>query len=209
MAFWTRFRRSSRYLAVLNQGEQDQETWAERYWRPEPQLDSGVALRGVANAMIDISDGLCQDLLHLLDRGTETTAVNLQSKTLPLCEHLVTRFGLDKALEYALTGGDDYCLLASIPPGLQVPPSGKRIGLVIKRDRTDFYWMANHCLLSGNWVGSQFMNRLKFWIAVGLGSGLSLKPREQLEQSEFYLFCFFIWEGHSLFGFLVFLCSVD
>ena len=122
------------YLAVLNQGEQDQKTWAERYWHPEPQIDSGIALRGVANAMIDISDGLCQDLLHLLDRATKTTAVNLQSRTLPLCEHLVTRFGSDKALEYALTGGDDYCLLASIPPGLQVPPSGKRIGMVVKRE---------------------------------------------------------------------------
>ncbi len=122
------------YLAVLNQGEQNQEIWAERYWRPEPQLDSGVALRGVANAMIDISDGLCQDLQHLLDRATKTTAVNLQSRTLPLCEHLVTRFGLDKALEYALTGGDDYCLLASIPPNSRVPPGGTRIGMVVKRD---------------------------------------------------------------------------
>ena len=72
--------------------------------------------------------------LHLLDRATKITAVNLQSRTLPLCENLVTRFGSDKALEYALTGGDDYCLLASIPPGSQVPPSGKRIGMVVKRE---------------------------------------------------------------------------
>ena len=72
--------------------------------------------------------------LTSIGSSNETTAVNLQSRTLPLCEHLVTRFGSDKALEYALTGGDDYCLLASIPPGSQVPPSGKRIGMVVKRE---------------------------------------------------------------------------
>lgn len=131
------------YLGVLNQGEQDQEIWAERYWRPEPQIDSGIALRGVANAMIDISDGLCQDLLHLLNRATESTAVNLQSRKLPLCEHLVARLGLDKALEYALTGGDDYCLLASIPPDLRVPPNGKLIGMVVKSE-------SDRILLDGN-----------------------------------------------------------
>ena len=42
------------------------------------------------------------------------------------------RFGQDKALEYALTGGDDYCLLASIRRGVTVPTGGRRIGMVVK-----------------------------------------------------------------------------
>ena len=86
------------YLDVLDGQEPDHEIWAERYWRPEPQLDAGVSLRGVASAMIDVSDGLCQDLLHLLDHAAGSATVKLQSKLFPLCQDLVDRFGKDKAL---------------------------------------------------------------------------------------------------------------
>ena len=82
--------------------------------------------------MIDVSDGLCQDLLHLLDHAAGSATVKLQSKLFPLCQDLVDRFGKDKALEYALTGGDDYCLLASIRGGVTVPTGGRRIGMVVK-----------------------------------------------------------------------------
>ncbi|MEC9076851.1 MAG: thiamine-phosphate kinase [Pseudomonadota bacterium] len=120
------------YLDVLDGQETDHEIWAERYWRPEPQLDAGVSLRGVASAMIDVSDGLCQDLVHLLDHAVDSVTVKLQSKLFPVCQDLVDRFGQDKALEYALTGGDDYCLLASIRRGVTVPTGGRRIGMVVK-----------------------------------------------------------------------------
>ena len=53
------------------------------------------------------------------------------SKLFPLCQDLVDRFGQDKALEYALTGGDDYCLLASIRGGVG-STWGRRIGIVVK-----------------------------------------------------------------------------
>lgn len=120
------------YLDVLDGLESNHEVWAERYWRPEPQLVAGLSLRGMASAMIDISDGLCQDLFHLLDNSVGSATVKLQSNLIPFCDDLVDRFGLEKALEYALTGGDDYCLLASIPPGLEVPECGRRIGMVVK-----------------------------------------------------------------------------
>ena len=121
-------------MDVLDGLESNHEVWAERYWRPEPQLVAGLSLRGMARAMIDISDGLCQDLFHLFDNSVGSATVKLQSNLIPLCDDLVDRFGLAKALEYALTGGDDYCLLASIPPGLEVPECGRRIGMVVKGD---------------------------------------------------------------------------
>ena len=122
------------YLDVLAGQASDHELWAERYWRPEPQLAAGIALRGTASAMIDISDGLCQDLSHLLDKAVGPASVKLQSKFIPLCDDLVERFGQERALEYALTGGDDYCLLASIPAWLDVPEGGRRIGMVVKSE---------------------------------------------------------------------------
>ena len=37
----------------------------QRYWMPQPRLELGIALRGIASAAIDISDGLSSDLEHL------------------------------------------------------------------------------------------------------------------------------------------------
>lgn len=120
------------YLDVLQNTQADNVLWAERYWRPEPQFDFGIALRDVASAMIDISDGLCQDLKHLVERAGKPASIKLQSKMIPLCADLVDRLGAETALEYALTGGDDYCLLASIPSTVRVPKGGYRIGLVVQ-----------------------------------------------------------------------------
>jgi thiamine-monophosphate kinase len=41
----------------------------KRYQQPEPQLLIGQALRGIANSAIDISDGLAQDLQHILTQS--------------------------------------------------------------------------------------------------------------------------------------------
>jgi thiamine monophosphate kinase len=39
--------------------------------------------------------------------------------------------GISLALEYGLTGGDDYCLLAAISPDIEVPDGGFKIGSLI------------------------------------------------------------------------------
>ena len=119
------------YLDVLDGHQDDQALWAERYWRPEPQLEAGQSLRGIAHTLIDISDGLCQDLTHLIEKASNPLTVKLRSKSLPLCNELNDRYGRDVALQYALTGGDDYCLLASIAKGVNVPAGGHRIGMVV------------------------------------------------------------------------------
>jgi thiamine monophosphate kinase len=58
---------------------------------------------------------------------------------IPLCADLIDRLGAQTALEYALTGGDDYCLLASIPSTAQVPPGGRRIGLVVQPENESIF----------------------------------------------------------------------
>ncbi len=116
------------YLEVLKYSLDEQVVWAERYWRPEPQIITGQLLTNIANAMIDISDGLCQDLMHLLNAANKPLLANIQSNHIPLCVELEQKFGMALALEYGLTGGDDYCLLASISPGLSVPDCGIKIG---------------------------------------------------------------------------------
>lgn len=84
----------------------------ERLHRPQPRLALGLALRGIATACMDVSDGLAQDLNHLL-RASHVGA-ELALDTLPLSPALRA---IDPAFAtvLALTSGDDYELLFTAP----------------------------------------------------------------------------------------------
>lgn len=80
---------------------------------PRPRLQLGRALRGVATACIDISDGLLADLGHILEQSG--AGARLHAALLPLPESLA---GLpdDQRLRLQLAGGDDYELLFTVAP---------------------------------------------------------------------------------------------
>lgn len=84
-----------------------------RFERPEPRLALGLALRGVASACIDISDGLLADLGHILDRSR--CAARLELAALPLSTALTALVSRETALDHALGGGDDYELCFTLP----------------------------------------------------------------------------------------------
>ncbi len=81
-----------------------------RYRVPEPRLALGSALRGIATACQDVSDGLVQDLGHIAQQSG--VSVTLEAAALPLSGAAVDAPG---ALEAALTGGDDYELVFTAP----------------------------------------------------------------------------------------------
>lgn len=83
--------------------------WLDRYFAPEPRIAVGLALRGIASAAIDISDGLVQDLDHLCQASGVGAVVHIPH--MPLA-----RTG---DIETMLTGGDDYELLFTAPAALQ------------------------------------------------------------------------------------------
>lgn len=115
--------------------------------RPEPQLALGLALRGLASSAIDISDGLAQDLGHILSRSN--VGAKIDAGLLPLAPGLLDGCGGDRARTLALTAGDDYQLCVTIPrereaevagwpgltrigdiesePGLRIWQEGKRL----------------------------------------------------------------------------------
>ena len=82
-----------------------------RYRLPEPRISLGEALRGVAHAAIDISDGLIADLGHVLQVSGK--AAEIHTDRIPLSQAVAPLRG---ALEAALTGGDDYELLFTAHP---------------------------------------------------------------------------------------------
>lgn len=91
----------------------DQVAILQRYWSPQPRLQLGIALRGIASAAIDISDGLLQDAGHIAIACA--CHIDIEHQQVPLSPAL-RRLGGDQAMELALAGGDDYELLFTAPP---------------------------------------------------------------------------------------------
>jgi thiamine-monophosphate kinase len=96
--------------------------------RPQPRVALGLALRGVATAAIDVSDGLLADIGHILERSA--LAADIEFTRLP-------RAALDACADAALAqqclvaGGDDYELAFAAPPGrhAEIEALSARLGL--------------------------------------------------------------------------------
>jgi thiamine-monophosphate kinase len=80
--------------------------------RPDPRVEVGMAIRGVVNSAIDISDGLVSDIRHILDASG--LGAELQADKLPLSEPLITAIGRQQAISFALSAGDDYELCVTV-----------------------------------------------------------------------------------------------
>jgi thiamine-monophosphate kinase len=99
-----------RVLRGLAVAEEEAMALIDRYHTPRPRLALGRALRGLATAAIDVSDGLAADLGHVLEASG--VGATLEATLLPLSP--VAR-GIPGARVAALTGGDDYELLFTAP----------------------------------------------------------------------------------------------
>ena len=102
-----------------------------RFLRPQARLKFGQCLRGLAHAAIDISDGLLADIGHITKRSGVGARVELAR--LPLSVQLKAVFGSERAIEMALSGGDDYELCFCVAPTQadKVAELAKQLGLAI------------------------------------------------------------------------------
>ncbi len=84
---------------------------AKRLHEPEPRVELGERLRGLAHAAIDVSDGLAADLGHILERSQVGAVVHFDR--IPR-----GKFFTDPQLEKdcVVSGGDDYELLFTASP---------------------------------------------------------------------------------------------
>ena len=85
---------------------------AQRMHLPTPRIALGVALRGIAHAALDISDGLSGDLSHILSASKVGAQLNIDA--LPIGEVLQSQ-SLIRRREYCFNGGDDYELCFTAP----------------------------------------------------------------------------------------------
>jgi thiamine-monophosphate kinase len=82
---------------------------AQRLHRPEPRVELGERLRGLAHAAIDVSDGLVGDLMHVLTRSGVAATVSYAQVPRAAAFRQLGNPGLEK--DCVLSGGDDYELL--------------------------------------------------------------------------------------------------
>ena len=106
-------------LELLRQGRQsvgrEFETLCQAQLRPEPLVDAGQRLRGLATSLIDISDGLVSELTHLATRSS--VGIEIGQEKIPILPELqaaASRLG-KSPLEWLLNGGEDYALLFTFP----------------------------------------------------------------------------------------------
>ena len=96
----------------------DEEALLLAHNKPHPQVELGrlLAREGLATAMIDVSDGLLQDLGHICrESGLGARVEEERVPLTPPLRRFAAASGKDP-LELALTGGEDYCLLFTVRP---------------------------------------------------------------------------------------------
>jgi thiamine-monophosphate kinase len=112
-----------------------------RHFHPMPRVAVGRFLRekGLASAMIDLSDGLSTDLGHICEESRVGAEVVMES--IPVAS--LSGASRQEALKFALHGGEDYELLFTAPPGKKVPSriagvAVRQIGLVTRGGKVLF-----------------------------------------------------------------------
>jgi thiamine-monophosphate kinase len=83
----------------------DLEVIEARMHQPTPRIHLGIALRGVANSALDISDGLLGDLKHILKQSGKDAEIFLERIPKSATLHKQSRTIQN---QYAANGGDDY-----------------------------------------------------------------------------------------------------
>ncbi|MBO3736257.1 thiamine-phosphate kinase [Actinoplanes flavus] len=123
-------------LTVLSRGFRTPKLLVEAYRRPDVRYSAGPeAARLGATSMIDVSDGLLQDLGHIAEASAVGIDVRRDSFEPPTqMLDAAKALGVDPYV-WLLAGGDDHPLAATFPPGVTLPEHWRVIGSVL--DGTD------------------------------------------------------------------------
>ena len=106
-----------------------------RMEQPTPRIALGIALRGVATAAIDVSDGLLGDLGHILRRSNVGARIDTAAAAALMPAPCAAALDDERRLEYVLAGGDDYELVFTAPASSRdaVQAAGRRAATPVTR----------------------------------------------------------------------------
>jgi thiamine-monophosphate kinase len=119
-------------LALLKAGRTEPASLLAAHRWPHPEYAAGPEAAALgATAMIDVSDGLVQDLGHVAEQSG--VRIDLESAPLPRADALraaADALGEQDPLDWILTGGEDHALAATFPPGAALPTRWSVVGRV-------------------------------------------------------------------------------
>jgi thiamine-monophosphate kinase len=114
---------------VLSRGFRTPKLLVEAYRRPEVAYAAGPeAARLGATSMIDVSDGLLQDLGHVA--RASVVGIDIERAAFEVPDQMrdaASALGVDPYV-WLLAGGDDHALAATFPPGVSLPPGWHVVG---------------------------------------------------------------------------------
>jgi len=87
----------------------------QQFNKPEPKINEGLALLSIANACVDVSDGLAADLGHILEASG--VGATLSYADLPVSNDVVQYIKETDDWSMPLIAGEDYQLCFTVPAG--------------------------------------------------------------------------------------------
>ena len=103
-------------LKKINEGEKPHKAEMIRLNKPMPRLELRIAIKGIASSCVDISDGLEQDLSHIIKASRVGAMIDIQK--LPLSQSMANYIEDNDDWSLAVCGGDDYELCFTAPESL-------------------------------------------------------------------------------------------
>jgi thiamine-monophosphate kinase len=122
-------------FAVLGRGFRSPVQVVSAHRRPEPPYDAGPLAADLgATAMTDVSDGLIADLGHIATASGVRIDLKAELVDVPTkLREVGAALNVDP-LVWVLTGGDDYALAMTFPPGADLPEEWQVVGTVAEGD---------------------------------------------------------------------------
>ena len=116
---------------VLSRGFRTPKVLVEAYRRPAVPYAAGPEAAGLgATSLIDISDGLLQDLGHIATASVVGIDIHRDAFSVPdQMRDAASALGVDPYV-WLLAGGDDHALAATFPPGTALPEGWRVVGAV-------------------------------------------------------------------------------
>jgi thiamine-monophosphate kinase len=116
---------------VLSRGFRTPKVLVEAYRRPAvPYAEGPAAAAAGATSLIDVSDGLLQDLGHVASASVVGIDINRDAFEVPAqMRDAASALGVDPYV-WLLAGGDDHALAATFPAGASLPPAWRVVGSV-------------------------------------------------------------------------------
>jgi thiamine-monophosphate kinase len=113
-------------LELLTAGRTEPAELIAAHRRPQPPYDAGPeAARLGATSLLDVSDGLSQDLGHVA--AASGVRIDLDTSLLPVPDLLGAH-----GLRHVLTGGEDHAFAGTFPADVDLPPTWRVIGRVME-----------------------------------------------------------------------------